>query len=304
MVTGVDSTISWELYRSLLGVLNEGSLSGAARVLGITQPTAGRHIAELEKGLGLVLFTRSQAGLLPTPAALALRQHAQAMESTAAALERAAASQSGGAVRGVVRVTASETIGAEVLPAIVAALRARHPALVVELVLSNRVQDLVQREADIAVRMAKPEQGQLIAKHVGVIEVGLHATPAYLERHGVPAEVTDLAQHTLIGFDQVTPYIRKAMTAIPGLRREWFSLRTDSDAAQMALIRAGAGIGMFQAPLAARSPGLVRVLPDAIALQLETWISMHEDLRNSPPCRVMFDALVEGLQGHAGVRGA
>jgi len=123
------SDIGWELYRSFLSVLIEGSLSGAARALGVAQPTVGRHVAALEKSLGLALFTRSQIGLMPTEAALSLRSYAETMQSTAAALERAAASQGTG-VRGTVRVTASDVIGVEVLPPIIASLRDEHPDLV------------------------------------------------------------------------------------------------------------------------------------------------------------------------------
>jgi DNA-binding transcriptional LysR family regulator len=160
------SDVGWEMYRSFLAVLNEGSLSGAARGLGVAQPTVGRHIASLEKSLNLALFTRSQTGLLPTEAALALRSYAQSMHSTAAALERAAASQGSG-VRGTVRITASDVIGVEVLPPIIASLRDEHPELVVELVLTDRMQDLLRREADIAVRMARPQQELLVARRVG-----------------------------------------------------------------------------------------------------------------------------------------
>src|SRR5262249_4346350 len=155
--------IGWELYRTFLGVLREGSLSGAARTLGITQPTAGRHVAALERSLDLALFTRSPSGLLPTEAALALRDYAEAMSSTAAALRRAADSQGEG-VKGTVRISASEVVGAEVLPPIVAALRQAHPELQVELVLTNRVQDLLRQEADIAVRMTQPKQDVLVAR--------------------------------------------------------------------------------------------------------------------------------------------
>jgi DNA-binding transcriptional LysR family regulator len=292
------STIEWELYRSLLGVLRAGSLSGAARVLGVAQPTVGRHVAALEAALGLVLFTRSQTGLLPTEAALSLRTHAEAMESTAAALERAAASYGDG-VRGVVRVTASEMIAVEVLPPVLAALRARHPALDVELALSNSVQNLLQREADIAVRMVRPTQEQLVARRVGTIGIGLHAHRDYLARHGTPAGLDDLAGHTLIGYDRGAPFIHAAMRRWPQLAPKRFSLRTDSDVAQLALIRAGAGIGMCQVALARRDPALVRLLPAEFSLPLETWVTMHEDLRDSPRCRVTFDALAEALAVHA-----
>jgi DNA-binding transcriptional LysR family regulator len=291
------SEIGWELYRSFLGVLKEGSLSGAARASGVAQPTVGRHIAALEKALGVALFTRSPTGLLPTDAALALRTYAESLESTAAALERAAASQGAG-VRGVVRITASEVIGVEVLPPILARLHEEHPHLQVELVLTNRVQDLLRREADIAVRMTRPRQENLVARRVGEVEIGLHATREYLDRHGIPRATSELGEHALIGFDQANAFIRSASKSLPALQREMFSLRADSDLAQLALIRAGAGIGLCQVPLARRSDALVRLLPRQISLSLEIWITMHEDLRARAGCRVTFDALVAGLSQH------
>lgn len=287
------TNIGWELYRSFLGVSREGSLSEAARQLGITQPTVGRHIAALETALGVVLFTRSPTGLLPTAMARTLRAHAETMERTAAALERAASAQ-GDEVRGVVRVSASEVVGVEVLPPILTQLRQTHPHLKVELVLTNRLSDLLQLEADIAVRMVRPSQEQLLARRIGLIEVGLHARDDYLQQHGLPLQIQDLAGHSVIGFDQENAFIRSM--AIKGFERSAFALSSDSDLAQLALIRAGAGIGGCQVQLAKRDPRLRRVLPDGFSIKLDTWVTMHEDLRNSPRCRVMFDALVEGLQ--------
>jgi DNA-binding transcriptional LysR family regulator len=289
------SDIGWELYRSFLSVLIEGSLSGAARALGVAQPTVGRHVEALEKSLGLALFTRSQIGLMPTEAALSLRSYAETMQSTAAALERAAASQGTG-VRGTVRVTASDVIGVEVLPPIIASLRDEHPDLVLELVLTDRMQDLLRREADIAVRMARPRQELLVARRVGQIELGLHAHRRYLSRYGTPNTIADLADHALIGFDQTTAFIRSAGKGLSGWRREAFAMRTDNNLAQLALIRSGAGIGVCQAAIARRDDSIVRLFPRHFSLQMETWITMHEDLRNSPRCRVAFDALIKGLQ--------
>jgi DNA-binding transcriptional LysR family regulator len=289
--------IGWELYRTFLGVLEAGSLSGAARVLGLTQPTVGRQVAALEKSLGLALFTRSPSGLMPTDAAESLRFHAQSMRSTAAALERVAASQGAG-VQGTVRVTASDVIGVEVLPAILAALREQHPQLVVELVLTDRVQDLLRREADIAVRMVRPRQTLLVARRVGNVELGLFAHRRYLERHGTPTRVADLADHALIGFDQPSLFVRNAGRAFRAWQRAAFALRTDNNLAQLALIRAAAGIGVCQEAIARRDPSLVRLLRREVSVLLETWVTLHEDLRHSPRCRVVFDALVEGLKPH------
>jgi DNA-binding transcriptional LysR family regulator len=292
----MDSEPSWELYRSYLCVLQEGSLSAAARALGLAQPTVGRHIEALETALGLSLFTRSQQGLLPTPAALELKPHALAMSQSAAALKRAAESQGG--VKGTVRVSASEIVGVEVLPALLASLRAAHAELRIELALSNRVHDLLLREADIAVRMTQPTQDALIAQRVGAIELGFFAHADYLKRHAPPRTRAELAGHALIGFDEETPFLRTARKVLPLWSRENFVLRADSDAAQLALIRAGAGIGICQVPLARRTPKLVRVLADEFSYPLETWVTMHEDLRHSARCKAVFDALVVGLRAY------
>ena len=289
----------WELYRTFLGVLTEGSLSGAARSLGIAQPTVGRHVDALEKSLGLVLFTRSQAGFLPTEAAVALRPLAETMASTAAALQRVASGQGEG-VRGTVRITASEVVGAEVLPPILAELRQAQPELMVELVLTNQLQDLLRREADIAVRMTEPKHGALVARRIGNIELGMHAHRDYLARCGTPLAEADLAGHTLIGYDTETPFIRGVGKSLGGVRRDMFAFRTDSDLAQLGAIRAGLGIGICQVGLARRDERLVRILPKRFSLQLDTWLAMHEDLRESPRCKVAFQALVKGLSGYIG----
>jgi DNA-binding transcriptional LysR family regulator len=297
MAIDTQSDIGWELYRSYLSVMKEGSLSGAARAMGIAQPTVGRHIAALEKSLGVVLFTRSQLGLLPTEAAQALQPFAQAMSSSAAALLRAAEGQGAG-IQGTVRVTASEVMGVEVLPPILAQLQATCPDLKIELVLSNRVQDLLKREADIAIRMTQPKQEQLIARHIGGVKLGLFAHKKYLRKRGTPQSLADLAGHALIGFDEETPFVRAARKGFPLWSRNNFAVRTDNDLAQLAMIRAGSGVGICQAALAARDPQLVHLLPGVLPMSLETWLTMHEDLRNNPRCKVTFDALLLGLQNY------
>lgn len=278
-------------------MLREGSLSGAARELGLTQPTIGRHIEALEQALELVLFTRSGHGLAPTEAALELRPHAEAIAANTAALLRAASGQGVG-TRGTVRISASEVLGAEVLPPILARLREENPELVVELVLSDRIEDLLRRDADIAVRQVRPTQQALVARRLGVIELGLYAHRRYLDRCGTPDVLDDLRAHTVIGFDRETAFIRGLRAQLGGLDRGMFALRTDSWVVQLAGIRAGYGIGGCQVGLARRDPELVRVLPTTFSIGLETWLVMHEDLRGSRRCRVAFDALSAGLAGY------
>lgn len=289
----------WSLYRTFLAVVQEGSLSGAARRLGLTQPTVARHIDALEAAIGADLFLRSQRGLMPTEMALGLKPYAETLAATAAALVRAA-SGAAGEVRGTVRVSASEVVGVEHLPPILARLRRRHPGLIVELVLSNAVDDLLRREADVAVRMTEPLQEALVARRLQPITLGLHARRDYLDRRGVPASLADLAGHDLIGFDRETPALRGIAQRFPGLDHPSFAsmasaLRADSDLAQLAAIRAGFGIGVCQVPVARRDPDLVRVLADAVAVELGLWVVMHEDLKSSARCRAVFDALAEGL---------
>lgn len=285
---------AWDLYRTFLAVLREGSLSGAARRLGLAQPTVARQIEGLESALGVELFLRSRLGLVATDKASDLRPLAEAMAATAAALVRSARAGTED-VAGVVRISASEMVGLHHLPPILARLRGDHPRLAVELVLSNAAEDLLRRDADIAVRMFAPEQEVLVAKRLPSLPLGLYAHADYLARRGTPLAVEDLSAHDLIGFDRETPALRAFVERYPFLARSALALATDSDSAQLAAIRAGFGIGVCQVPIARRDPTLVRVLSAIVHLPLDLWIVMHEDLKRSRRCRVAFDALVEGL---------
>jgi DNA-binding transcriptional LysR family regulator len=286
--------LSWDLYRTFDAVLREGSLSAAARELGLTQPSIARHIDALEGAIGATLFLRTPRGLSPTDAALELRPYADLLASTSAALLRTAEGRAG-EVRGTVRISASEIVGMEHLPPILAQLRREHPQLTLELVLSNAVDDLLQRKADIAIRMVRPEQQALVARHIGALAIGLHAHRDYLAQRGTPATLAQLSDHDLIGYDTDTPALWALVQHYPQLSRGAFALRVDSDIAQRAAIRAGFGIGVCQVSVAACNPDLVRVLPAEFAVSLDTWVVMHEDLRSSARCRVVFDALVQRL---------
>lgn len=287
----------WELYRSFLAALSCGSLSGAARALKLTQPTVGRHIDELEKALGTVLFTRSQHGLQATDAATELSPYAEAMAASAAALRRTASGRSQ-EVRGTVRISASEVTGVEVLPPMLASLRRRHPQLAVELVVSNQMSDLLRRDVDLAVRHVRPTQTGLTARRIGAVVLGLHAHRSYLEAHGSPRSLADHEGHALIGFDAETPSVRLLQEKGLAFTREMFALRTDNDLAHMAAIRAGLGIGVCQVPLARRDPNLVRLLPRQFAYDMDMWLVMHENLRTTPRLRATFDHLGKELAAY------
>ena len=164
--------------------------------------------------------------------------------------------------------------------------------------LSNKVDDLLHREADIAVRMLRPTQDALLAKHVGGIELGLHAHASYLLAHGVPQSIAKLASHSIIGFDHENAFIRKLQDQFPVFTRSALAFRTDSDLAQLAAIRSGFGIGVCQSALAAKDKTLTRILQAEFSLTVDTWIAMHEDLRASPRCSMTFKALVAGLSAY------
>ena len=286
---------TWDLFQSLHAVLQAGSFSAAARARGLTQPTLGRHIESLEKGLGAPLFLRSPRGLTPTDLALSLKPHLEEMSAAAAAALRDA-SGVGDEARGVVRVAVSDIMGAEVLPEMLGEFHERHPDIVIELVLSDKTEDLSRRDADIAVRMVRPTQGSLVARKVGVTGVGFYATPAYVERHGTPASMDELEKHTLIGFDRQRLNLEALAHIDFGreINRDLFAFRTDNGIAQAAAVRAGLGIGAIQHVLARRA-GLVPVLANAFHFELEVWVAMHENLKGSRRMRLMFDHLVESL---------
>lgn len=292
-----DTQPGWDLYRTFLEAARTGSLSAAARRLGLTQPTAGRHIDALERALGVVLFTRTPHGLIPTAAAGELLPHAEAMATAEAALIRTASGEAG-TERGTVRLTASHIVGCEVLPPVLAAFRARYPAIILELATSNYTEDLLRREADIAVRMVRPTQQSLIARHIGTVKIGLFAHRRYVERFGLPATADDLPRHCWIGFDRDDHSFRSVGAKAMEITRDMFSFRCDSDVAQMAALRAGVGIGGCQINLARRDPELVPVLAETLMFSLEMWLAMHESLKSARPVRLLFDHLADALSAY------
>ena len=292
------SAPDWSLLRSFLTVLDEGGLSQAARRLALTQPTVARHIALLEEHLGATLFTRSPRGLAPTDAALAMADHARAMRASAEALTRAASGPAD-AMEGVVRIAASDVIGVEVLPGLLNMLCSRHPKLRIQAVMSNDNADLLRREADVAIRMARPQQDALIAKRVGDVLLGFYARRDYLERCGTPTNWDELAGHAIVGFIDEDASVRAMRASGAPFENIRFSFATNNHLGQLGAIRAGLGVGLCQVGLGERDPELVRLLRDAFVFPLETWIVMHEDLRAVARVRAVFDHLVTAMGEYA-----
>ena len=295
----MSAPVSWDDQRTFLAVLEAGSLSAAARRLGVTQPTVRARIEALERALGTPLFTRSVRGLAPTAQARELAAPVRAMANASEAFLRAAsvpaASAAGTEASGAVRIGVSEFVGVEVLPPMLRSLKADHPGLVPEVVLDDAPADVLEQEVDVAVRMTTPVQGALVAKKVGTVAIGFFASTAYLKARGAPAHLDELGAHDIVGPDRTRQDLALAAALHPSLAREHFALRTDSHPAQLALARAGLGIAAVQVPLGRADPALVRVLPDVVLGSLETWVVMHEDLRAVARVRAAFDHLVAGF---------
>ena len=293
----MDRSIDWDNQRAFLAVLEAGSLSAAARRLGVAQPTLRARIEALERALGTVLFTRSVRGLVPTEQARSLGDAARAMARASEAFVRAASARPA-EVEGVVRLSAAELVGIEVLPPMLADLRKRHPRLIVEIELSNAAANVLEQEVDIAVRMHRPRQEALIARKVASIPLGLFAHVDYLSARGVPETVADLGQHDLIGSDRALADREITQRVLPGIDSSRFVIRTDSHPAQLAAARAGLGIAVVQRPIGLADARLRSVLPDLAIPSLDTWIVTHEDLRGLPRIRALFDHLAEAFHAY------
>ena len=295
MNTTATTPFDWSLIRSFLAALDQGSLLGAARQLKTSQPTLGRHIAELESQWGVVLFERTGRGLVPTATALQLAESARAMEAGALQLSHTltgAQSQS----TGTVRITASVPVAVQLLPPILAQMRLALPDIQVELVSSNQVSNLLRREADIAVRMVRPEQGTLVAKKIGSVGVGAYAHRSYLARRSPPRLPADLLQHDLIGNDTDPSILRGFQALGYPVTREAFVLRTDDFIVQWQAVRAGLGIGFLADYMARCDPDVRPVLAGALPIPaLPMWLAVHREIRTNPRIRAVYDLLAEAL---------
>ncbi len=281
---------NWSLVQSFLAALDQGSLLGAARVLRTSQPTVGRHIAELESQLGAVLFERTGRGLQPTPMALALADAARAMEDGAHQMARSVSGAQADA-GGTVRITASQPVACVLLPPVLARMRQALPEVQVELVASNEVANLLRREADIALRMVRPDQTSLVAKRIGMVALGAYAHRDYLRRKGTPRQPAELLRHELIGGDRNDDILRGFAALGQAVQPGHFALRTDDLMAYWGAVRAGLGVGFVAQYLARAAPELVRVLPDLPLPQLPVWLTVHREIRTNRRIRAVYDFL-------------
>jgi DNA-binding transcriptional LysR family regulator len=283
----------WALLRCFLEVANSGSLSRAAGVLGSSQPTLSRQIALLEAHLGQSLFERTTRGLRLTEAGAALRAPAERMREQAQQFAMVAAGRTE-TLAGTVRITASEIVSAYVLPELLRGLRETHPEIQIELVASNTLENLLEREADIALRMLRPTQTALVARRLADQPLGLYAHRDYVQAHGKPS-AANMLQHQWVGYDRSDQLLRGFQAAGFKLTREFFGFRCDNQIVAWQAVRAGLGIGVGLKRVAVLAPELMRVLPSVPLAPLPLWITAHRELRGTPRLKIVFDALAAAL---------
>ncbi|HMN94490.1 MAG TPA: LysR family transcriptional regulator [Hydrogenophaga sp.] len=287
-------SIDWNQLRAFLATAQAGSLSGAARQLGLTQPTLSRQVAAIEQRLGVTLFERVGKGLTLTTTGHDLLEHARAMGAAADALGLAASGRSQ-ALGGVVSVSASDAVATFLLPPLVRRLREQEPGIAIEVIASNALSDLLRREADIAIRHVKPEQPELIARLVREASASFYASEEWVSRHGHPRTAAEAATLPFIGADRSGQYLGYLQAHGLPVTEASFSSYAEHSVAHWALVQQGMGIGAMMDEIARSTASVVRVLDDVPPVRFPIWLVSHRELRTARRIRVVFEALAEGL---------
>lgn len=282
--------VPWDLVRFFLQVAKSGSLSAAAKVLGVSQPTISRSIQTIERLTKQQLFQRTPQGLILTPAGEKLVEAASGMDEAADLFHRQVSGLSE-ELSGDIRLSANEIVGIHLLPAALVAFRKLHPQVQIELDISNNTSSLSKREADIALRMYRPTQPDLVARRLANLELAFFASVDYLKTHGEPRDITEFKQHSLIGFDEDMSFIDGASQMGYQLFPTDFSYRTDHMLAQIQLARAGAGIVATHVGLVKNHPELQRILAWLPLPSLEFWLVCHSDTQYNASIRELMTFL-------------
>ena len=285
----------WNHLRTLVAVAEHGSLSGAARALGGSQPTMGRHVGALESELGVRLFERTAGGLELTRTGVELLEYARHMAEAANRLSLVAEGRSE-AIAGTIRITASDIVATYVLPDILTALHRAEPEIELELVASDRTENLLQREADIAVRMYRPTQSDVFMRKVGDLAIGMFAAHSYVERRGVPKSLEDFSDHDIVGYDRNDLIIQGFRAAGLEVERRFFSFRCDNQVVAWRMVVAGYGIGFNQVQIGEAEPLVTRLRLAGELPALPMWLTAHSELKTSRRVRRVYDFLADHLR--------
>lgn len=289
------SNLQWDDLKYFLAMAEAGSLSGAARTLSVSQPTLGRRLTALEDALGAELFLRTAQGLELTELGEQLIESAKLMQDEAHTIERAATGRNQG-LAGSVTITAIEGIGAEWLTHELADFQNSYPDITLEIKIDNSVSDLLRREADIAIRMFRPTQVDLIARKSVTMKYGLFASKNYIDEHGIPESIADLVNHrSVLPHDELMQLVRRRLDHLK-LAFGPTAFRSNSMFALIQAVRSGYGIGTNSLLTASLHDDIERVLPEVTIFSNDLWLVTHPELRRSARIRVVWDFLVECLQ--------
>lgn len=288
------STFDWSQAQAFLATAETGSFSGAAMRLGLSQPTVGRHVAALESDLDILLFDRVGKSLAITDNGLALVEYVKVMKDAADQLSFSALGQDK-TIAGPVSITANDAFCAYILPPIIEHIRLTYPEVQIEIVSSNEVQDLRQREADIAIRNVDPTHPDLYAKKLRTTKGKLYGAISYLDQLGRPATIKDLSDKaTFIG--DTSGRVLQMLTAMGApIAPEQFSITANSGVAMWELVKRGAGLAVMFKDLADVTPEVEVVLPNEISADVPVWLVTHLELKTNARIRAIFDVLSEKL---------
>lgn len=287
-------TFDWNRARAFLVTAEEGSVSAAARALGLSQPTLSRQIDALETELSLILFERVGRGLVLTPAGQELLKHVRDMGEAATRLSLSASGQSD-SLDGPVRITATAVYCAFVLPPIIARLRLAHPGLQIDLVASNALVDLRRREADIAVRNAASTHPDIIVRKLRDDRAHLYATDSYLKSVGDPRTPDELVAGEFLGFDNNQPMISAMNQLGIPVTESNFPIICDDHLVQWEFVRGGLGIGLMLEKAGDAERLVRRALPSMAPIPVPMWLATHRELHTSARIRAVFDFLAAEL---------
>lgn len=289
------TSLDWSLLQSFLAVAEQGSLSAAARHLGASQPTLGRQIKQIEAQLGVALFHRQPRGLILTDIGAELLTPARKMRDAAMQVSLTAAGREQN-IKGTVRIAASIFVAHFILPPIIAKIRRQYPEISIDLLPNDASENLLFREADIAVRMYRPTQLDVITRHLCDLPIGVFAATDYLDRKGRPTRIDDILHgHDLVGYDRDEQILHGMRQMGIDAKRDWFQTRCDESAIYWELVRHGCGIGFAQAHMDHKDPSVEKILPDAPIPPLPVWLTAHQAMQQTPRIRRVWDMLADGI---------
>ena len=284
----------WNNARAFLATAEEGSLSAAARALGMVQPTLSRQVYALESELGVTLFERGGRGLTLTQNGLELVEHARAMGDAASRMSLTASGRAHSS-EGRVCITAGEVYSAFILPPVIAKLRLAAPGLTIEIATTNDVRDLRRGEAVIAIRNSRPADPDLIATKIRDDTACLYAAEDYFAQCGEIRTPEDMARARFIGFDHNEPFI-EGLNAL-GLKQtpKHFPVLSNSQVMYWELVKRGVGIGVMITQVGDAEPKVRRAAPWLEPFKFPIWLVAHREANTSRCVRPVFDLLTQEL---------